>query len=113
MIPQAPDGAADNRVILVDPAGRIVWQYGQFGQTGSGPNLLNTPVQCTWLPNFHVLITDQANNRIIEVNLRKENRLAVSGFEHQRRRPAQQPELRRTARKRPYPDRRPEQQPGD
>jgi len=72
VIPQAPDGAADNRVILVDPFGRIVWQYGQFGQTGSGPNLLNTPVQCTWLPDVHVLITDQGNNRIIEVNLAKE-----------------------------------------
>src|SRR5438132_3222788 len=72
VIPQAPNGAADNRVILVSPKGKIVWQYGQFGQSGSGPDLLNTPVQCTWLPNFHVLITDQANNRIIEVNLRKE-----------------------------------------
>ena len=71
VIPQAPDGAPDNRVILVDPFGRIVWQYGQFGQTGSGPNLLNTPVQSTWLPDAHVLITDQANNRIIEVNLAK------------------------------------------
>jgi outer membrane protein assembly factor BamB len=69
VIPQAPDGAADNRVLLVDPSGRIVWQYGQFGQTGSGFNLLNTPVQNTWLPNGHVLITDQGNNRIIEVNL--------------------------------------------
>jgi len=72
VIPQAPNGAVDNRVILVSPRGKIVWQYGQFGQTGSAPNLLSTPVQCTWLPNFHVLITDQANNRIIEVNLRKE-----------------------------------------
>ena len=71
VIPQAPDGVADNRVILVDPFGNIVWQYGQFGQTGSGPDLLNTPVQCTWLPDAHVLITDQANNRIIEVNLDK------------------------------------------
>lgn len=71
VIPQAPDGAADNRVMLVNPAGHIVWQYGQFGQSGSGPNLLDTPVQCTWLPNAHVLITDQANNRIIEVNLAK------------------------------------------
>jgi hypothetical protein len=71
VIPQAPDGVADNRVVLVDPFGHIVWQYGQFGQTGSGPNLLSTPVQCTWLPNSHVLIADQANNRIIEVNLRK------------------------------------------
>jgi hypothetical protein len=71
VIPQAPDGVADNRVMLVDPFGRIVWQYGQFGQTGSGPNLLNTPVQSTFLPNAHVLITDQANNRIIEVTIGK------------------------------------------
>jgi len=72
VIPQAPDGAPDNRVVLVDPKGKIVWQYGQFGQTGLGSNLLNTPVQCTWLPDAHVLITDQANNRIIDVNLKKQ-----------------------------------------
>jgi len=71
VIPQAPDGAPDDRVILVDPSGKIVWQYGQFGQAGSGPDLLDTPVQSTWLPDAHVLITDQANNRIIEVNLEK------------------------------------------
>jgi hypothetical protein len=71
VIPEAVGGVPDNRVILVDPSGNIVWQYGQFGQTGSGPNLLSTPVQCTWLPDFHVLITDQGNNRIIEVDLAK------------------------------------------
>jgi hypothetical protein len=71
VIPQAPGGLVDNRVILVDPFGNIVWQYGQFGQTGSGPNLLNTPVQNTFLPNTHVLITDQGNNRIIEVTIGK------------------------------------------
>jgi hypothetical protein len=71
VIPQATNGAVDNRVILVDPFGQIVWQYGKFGQTGSGFDLLNTPVQCTWLPAGDVLITDQANNRIIEVNLAK------------------------------------------
>jgi len=64
-------GCADNRVILVDQHGNIVWQYGQFGVTGSGPNQLNTPVQNTYLPephgDFHVLITDQGNGRIIEV----------------------------------------------
>lgn len=69
VIPQAPNGAADNRVILVDRFGNIVWQYGMFGKTGSSPNRLNTPVQCTWLPNTDVLITDQGNNRIIEVSL--------------------------------------------
>jgi hypothetical protein len=73
VIPQAPDGVPDDRVVLVvDSKGKIVWQYGQFGQAGSGPNLLDTPVQCTWLPDTHVLITDQANNRIIEVNLKKQ-----------------------------------------
>jgi hypothetical protein len=71
VIPQAPNGAVDNRVILVDDLGHIVWQYGQFGQTGSGPNLLSSPVQNTFLPDAHVLITDQGNNRIIEVNLAK------------------------------------------
>jgi hypothetical protein len=65
--PIVPNGVADNRVILVNPAGHIVWQYGQFGVTGSGPNQLNTPVQCTWIRKHHVLITDQANGRIIEV----------------------------------------------
>lgn len=72
VIPQAPDGAVDNRVILVNSSKQIVWQYGQFGRTGSGFNLLSTPVQCTFLPTFHVLITDQGNNRIIEVNMQKQ-----------------------------------------
>lgn len=71
VIPEAPDGVADNRVILADQAGDIVWQYGQFGQTGDGFDLLDTPVQSTWLPNGDVLITDQGNNRVIEVNLTK------------------------------------------
>jgi hypothetical protein len=69
--PTCPSGCADNRVMLVDPAGQIIWQYGKAGVTGSGPNELNTPVQNTWLPNFHVLITDQVNERIIEVTLEK------------------------------------------
>jgi hypothetical protein len=69
--PNCPNGCADNRVMLVDPASQIIWQYGEAGVTGSGPNQLNTPVQNTWLPNFHVLITDQGNDRIIEVTLNK------------------------------------------
>jgi hypothetical protein len=68
-----PSGCPDNRVLLVDRAGNIVWQYGQFGVTGSGPNQLNVPVQNTWLPNRHVLITDQANERIIEVDVATKN----------------------------------------
>ena len=64
-----PSGCPDNRVLLVDRFGNIVWQYGQFAVTGSGPGQLNVPVQTTWLPNRHVLITDQANERIIEVDV--------------------------------------------
>ena len=61
-------GCPDNRVILVDAGGSIVWQFGQFGVTGFGPNQLNTPVQNTYLPaTGNVLITDQGNERIIEV----------------------------------------------
>jgi hypothetical protein len=91
--PEAPDctnpaGCPDNRVLLVNRAGDIVWQYGEFGPGGNGPDQLNTPVQNTWLPrederdsdqdhaaedaripNGHVLITDQGNGRIIEVRV--------------------------------------------
>jgi outer membrane protein assembly factor BamB len=62
----------DNRVMLVSPDRQIIWQYGQAGVTGSGPNQLNTPVQNTWLPNGHILITDQGNERVIEVTLDNE-----------------------------------------
>ena len=65
-------GCADNRVFLVNQAGRIVWQYGQAGVTGAGFNELNTPVQATFLPSTNILITDQANERVIEVTLRHE-----------------------------------------
>lgn len=65
------NGCADNRVLLVNPQGHIVWQYGQAGVTGSGPNQLNTPVQNTFLPSHHVLITDQGNQRVIEVTFGK------------------------------------------
>ena len=58
---------ADNRVIVIDPAGNIVWQYGQAGVTGSGPNQLNTPVFELQTPDGNFLITDQGNNRIILV----------------------------------------------
>ena len=62
-------GCVDNRVLLVDQNHNIVWQYGEFGVTGFGFNQLNTPVQNTFLPNGHVLITDQGNERIIEVRI--------------------------------------------
>jgi outer membrane protein assembly factor BamB len=69
------NGCPDNRVFIVDHAGKIVWQYGQAGVAGSGANQINTPVQAAFLtsfpghPGFHVIITDQANERIILVEL--------------------------------------------
>src|SRR3984893_10889304 len=69
--PACPNGCADNRVMLVDPSGEIVWQYGKFGVTGAGRNELSSPVQNTWLPNGDVLITDQGNQRVIEVTRSK------------------------------------------
>jgi hypothetical protein len=62
-------GCPDNRVLIVNMAGNIVWQYGQAGMAGSGANMLNTPVCAVMLPNGNVLITDQANERVIEVTM--------------------------------------------
>jgi outer membrane protein assembly factor BamB len=70
--PMCPAGCPDNRVLLVDQEGRVAWQYGTFGVTGSGRDQLNAPVQATWTPNHTVLITDQGNQRVIEVNLHKQ-----------------------------------------
>lgn len=67
--PNCPAGCADNRVVLVDEAGNILWQYGQFGVTGSGPNELNAPVQATYTPDNTVYITDQGNQRVILVDM--------------------------------------------
>jgi outer membrane protein assembly factor BamB len=69
--PDAVNGCPDNRVMLVNRHGKIVWQYGQAGVTGSGDDQLNTPVQATYLPNRHILITDQGNERVIEVTPEK------------------------------------------
>ena len=69
--PTCPNGCPDNRVLLVDRGGRIVWQYGKAGVGGSGFNELNTPVCTVALPNGDILITDQANERVIEVDLNR------------------------------------------
>lgn len=48
----------DNRVIVVNSKGKIIWEYDD----------VNTPVCAVRLPNTHFLITDQGNQRIIEVD---------------------------------------------
>lgn len=69
--PYCKKGCPDNRVLLVDADGNIVWQYGQFGVSGSGNDELNAPVQATWTPDKTVYITDQSNQRVIEVDMKK------------------------------------------
>lgn len=67
--PNCPNGCQDNRVLLVDKNGNIVFQYGQFGVAGSGYNQLNAPVQATYTPDKTIYITDQGNERVILVDL--------------------------------------------
>jgi hypothetical protein len=69
--PGCATGCPDNRVIAVNKRGRIVWQYGQAGVTGSGDNELNNPVSIRVLPRHRFLITDQGNHRVIEVKRKK------------------------------------------
>jgi hypothetical protein len=67
------NGCVDNRVIIVNQAGHIVWHYGKGGVTGFDDNELNTPVHALFTTRFpghrgwHVLITDQGNSRVILV----------------------------------------------
>lgn len=62
-----PNGCVDNRVIVVNRNGGIVWQYGQAGVTGSDANQLNVPVFAIQLPNRNIMVVDQGNNRVIEI----------------------------------------------
>jgi len=63
-----PKGCNDNRVLVVNQQGKIVWQYGQAGVSGSGPNELNTPVFAIQLPSHNIMVVDQGNNRVIEID---------------------------------------------
>jgi hypothetical protein len=67
-VPGLAGGCVDNRVIVVNQDGHIVWQYGQAGVTGSGPNQLNVPVFALQLPNRNIMVVDQANERVIEIS---------------------------------------------
>lgn len=68
------NGCPDNRVFVVNHDRRIIWQYGKAGVTGAGANQLNTPVQAAVTNafrgqhGFHVIITDQGNQRVIVVD---------------------------------------------
>lgn len=75
VINEAPAGAVDNRVILVDKNKNILWQYGQFGQTGSGFDLLNAPVQATYIsaPHHHIPASTECENECEERDCQREN----------------------------------------
>ncbi|GAC1664031.1 MAG: hypothetical protein NVS9B2_01030 [Steroidobacteraceae bacterium] len=61
----------NSRVIVVNLEGDIVWQYGTTGTPGKAPNHLNNPNSAEMLPNRHILIADENNNRVIEVTVGK------------------------------------------
>jgi len=55
------------RVIDVNRARHIVWQYGTTGVVGNGFDQLSNPNSAELLANGHILIADENNNRVIEV----------------------------------------------
>jgi hypothetical protein len=57
-------GCPDNRVLVVGSDGGIVWEYDDDGG-------LSSPVSSVMLPNGNILVTDQGNQRIIEVTPQK------------------------------------------
>jgi hypothetical protein len=59
---------ANERIIEVNRAKEIVWQYGVAGVVGLGFNELNNPNSAELLENGHILIADENNNRAIEVD---------------------------------------------
>lgn len=55
---------ADNRVIIVNNIGSIVWSYGVLGNSP-----LSIPVSAFQLANTNILIADSGNHRVIIVDL--------------------------------------------
>ena len=83
-----------------------------FGVTGSGADELNAPVQSTWTPDKTVYITDQGNQRIIEVDPNKNIRGNTERRVYRHRlRPIERPQFRRTSGQWPCSDCRRKQQP--
>jgi hypothetical protein len=58
----------NERIIEVQPSDNsIVWQYGQNAVVGTHPNQLDNPNAAEVLANGNILISDENNNRAIEV----------------------------------------------
>jgi cysteine synthase len=56
----------------------IVWQYGENGVVGNDPNQLNNPNAAELLANGHILISDENNNRAIEVTHTTPSRIVAT-----------------------------------
>ncbi len=59
-------------VLELDERGMPVWQYGQMGNNGKGPNQLFHPEHACRLENGNTLISDTQNHRVIEISPSKE-----------------------------------------
>jgi hypothetical protein len=57
----------NHRVIEIDAAGNIIWQFGQTGVPGGGPPRLKGPHNADRLDNGNTIIADSGNKRVIEV----------------------------------------------
>jgi outer membrane protein assembly factor BamB len=76
----APDGrtivANDETHQVIDridiATGRIIWQYGHYGRTGSGAGFLHTPDDAYPLANGDVVVADIRNCRVLEINPAKQ-----------------------------------------
>jgi hypothetical protein len=56
------------RVIQVNRAGKIVWQYGHTGVRSNQPGYLNAPNDAMPIPGGSILITNIGNHTAIDVN---------------------------------------------
>jgi hypothetical protein len=59
---QLQPGCADNRVMLVNSKGKIIWQYGQFGVTGRVPTNSTRPCRRP-TPNTRPSTSQQSRDR--------------------------------------------------
>jgi hypothetical protein len=59
-----------------------VWQYGQNGVVGNATNQLSNPNAAELLPNGHILISDENNNRAIEVTHTMPSRIVATFTAH-------------------------------
>ena len=64
----ATQDAVGNRVIEVNPAGAIVWQFGVAGESGSDETRLNNPSGAQRLANGNTVIIEEDGARMLEVD---------------------------------------------